>query len=97
LHPSVATHTLGDLSLSIYTYENKDDVLPMHTHNRETIHITIVAKGSVKVHGPSIPETEYKAGSVVDFKEDHPHEITAMEDNSRIINIKKWIKDENKQ
>ena len=87
---------LGNLQLSIYTFDVVGDVLPMHTHNRNSIHITIVARGSVKIQGPTIGEEIHKAGAVIDFEEGHSHEITAVEDNSRIVNITKWIKNENK-
>jgi hypothetical protein len=38
----------------------------------------------------------YSAGAVIDFEEGHPHEFIAEEDDSRIVNIVKWIQNENK-
>jgi quercetin dioxygenase-like cupin family protein len=64
----------------------------MHTHTDNDAHITIVARGSIKVHGPTVEETIYKAGAVIDFIEGHPHEIEALEDDTRIVNIIKRIK-----
>jgi quercetin dioxygenase-like cupin family protein len=68
----------------------------MHVHTHGNIHITVVSRGSVKVHGPSIEPTVYSAGAVIDFEEGHPHEFIAEEDDSRIVNIVKWIQNENK-
>jgi quercetin dioxygenase-like cupin family protein len=58
----------------------------MHTHADGNAHITIVARGKVKAHGDKW-ETEYSAGSVIDFPANQSHEFIALEDNSRIVNI----------
>jgi quercetin dioxygenase-like cupin family protein len=76
----------GNLSGTVYTFEQAGDVLPMHTHNDVTAHITIVARGRIKAHGNGW-SAEYGAGSVIDFPADQSHEFIALEDNSRIVNI----------
>jgi quercetin dioxygenase-like cupin family protein len=76
----------GDLSGVVYTFEIKGDVLPMHTHGENDVHITIVARGRVNVHGPSASD-DYAAGAVIDNEAPITHEIVALEDNSRIVNI----------
>ena len=78
----------GKLSGVVYTFEKVGDVLPMHTHQEENAHITIVARGKVKVSGEGW-EMEKSAGAVIDFPANQPHEFVALEDNSRIVNIQK--------
>lgn len=78
--------TFGKLKTIIMDFPITGDVLPMHTHNEVTVHITIVARGSFKAHGNGW-EREVKAGDVLDFRSNDPHEFIALEDNSRIVNI----------
>jgi quercetin dioxygenase-like cupin family protein len=81
--------SFGDLKCSIYDFEQKGDILPKHNHNRSDVHITIVARGSVKAYSHDW-EKEVKNGGIIDFIEGEPHEIIALEDNTRIINIIKY-------
>jgi len=76
----------GKLGGVVYTFEQVGDVLPMHTHDEMTAHITIVARGRVKAHGNGW-SAEYGAGSVIDFPANQSHEFIALEENSRIVNI----------
>jgi quercetin dioxygenase-like cupin family protein len=76
----------GNLRGTVYTFEQIGDVLPMHTHDEMTAHLTIVARGRVKAHGNEW-SAEYGAGSVIDFPANQSHEFIALEDNSRIVNI----------
>ena len=76
----------GTLNGVVYTFEKAGDILPMHTHTEGNAHITIVARGSVKAHGNNW-SAEYGAGSVIDFPSDQSHEFTALQDDSRIVNI----------
>jgi len=78
--------TAGKLSGVVYTFEVAGDVLPMHTHDDTTAHLTIVARGRVKAHGDDW-SAEFGAGSVIDFPANQSHEFIALEDNSRIVNI----------
>lgn len=78
----------GKLLGTVYTFEKAGDVLAMHTHPAGTEHITIVARGSVKIHGNDW-EMEKSAGAVIDFPPEQSHEFIALEDNSRIVNITK--------
>lgn len=77
---------LGDLNGMIYDFEKVGDVLPKHVHTADNVHITIVARGRVKVYSHDW-EIEAEAGKVLDFRPDEPHEFMALEDNTRIINI----------
>jgi quercetin dioxygenase-like cupin family protein len=82
----------GDLVGVIYTFPVAGDVLPMHSHGNNDIHITIVARGRVRIYGPNIGSADYAAGAVIDNQAPITHEIIALEDNSRIVNIVKKVK-----
>ncbi len=79
---------VGDLIGVRHTFESIGDILPLHVHDDSTIHITIVAQGRVKIysHDWSI---EAKAGDFINFRPNEPHEFMALEDNTRIFNIRK--------
>ena len=79
---------LGNLVGAIMDFEKVGDVLGKHNHDENSAHITIVARGSVKVSSHDW-EKVVTAGQVVDFRPYEPHEIAALEDNTRIINIVK--------
>jgi len=79
---------LGDLKGTIYDFEVVGDVLPKHVHTEENVHITIVARGRIKAYSHDW-EKEASAGQIVDFRAGEPHEIIALEDGTRIINIVK--------
>lgn len=79
---------LGDLKGTIYDFEVAGDVLPKHVHTEEDVHITIVARGSIKAYSHDW-ERGAVAGQILDFRAGEPHEIVALEDNTRIINIVK--------
>jgi quercetin dioxygenase-like cupin family protein len=84
----VKTFQSGDLKGSIYDFEKSGDVLPKHNHDESTAHITIVARGKIKAYSHDW-EKEASAGQIMDFHPNEPHEIMALEDNTRIINIVK--------
>jgi quercetin dioxygenase-like cupin family protein len=79
---------LGDIKGTIYDFEKAGDVLPKHNHTEDNVHITIVARGKIKAysHDWSIEAT---AGQLLDFRPNEPHELMAIEDNTRIFNIVK--------
>ena len=79
---------LGDLNGSIYDFEQAGDVLLKHNHTEDNVHITIVARGKIKVYSHDW-EIEGVAGQIMDFRPGEPHEIMALEDNTRIVNIVK--------
>lgn len=85
---TVKPFQLGKLTGAIYDFPEVDDVLPMHIHNEENNHISIVARGSFKAHGNGW-ERVVSAGDVVDWKANDPHEFIALEPNSRLVNIQK--------
>ena len=81
---------LGDLKGIIYDFEFAGDVLPTHVHDEVTNHITVVARGKLKAKSDTW-EREADAGQIMDFVIGEPHELIAMEDNTRIINIVKKL------
>lgn len=79
---------LGQLSGTLYDFEFAGDVLPKHVHSEADVHITIVARGRLKAYNDNW-EKEAIAGQILDFRVGEPHELMALEDNTRIINILK--------
>jgi quercetin dioxygenase-like cupin family protein len=77
---------LGDIRGAIYDFEKAGDILPKHNHDENTVHITIVARGKVKAYSHDW-EMEATAGQLLDFRPGEPHEVMALEDNTRIFNI----------
>lgn len=80
--------TYDKLKGAVYDFELKGDILPMHWHGKDRSHITVVARGSFTARGPNW-ERKVSAGDVIDWGEYQQHEFTALEDNSRIVNISK--------
>ena len=78
----------GDLRGLIYDFEVAGDKVEKHTHGENDTHITIVARGKVKAYSHDW-EVVVSAGQVIDFPPNQPHEIMALEDNTRIFNIMK--------
>jgi quercetin dioxygenase-like cupin family protein len=76
----------GDIRGARYDFEKAGDILSKHVHDETNVHITIVAKGRIKIysHDWSI---EASAGQLVDFRPEEPHEFMALEDDTRIFNI----------
>jgi quercetin dioxygenase-like cupin family protein len=79
---------LGDIKGSIYDFEKMGDILAKHVHDESNIHITIVAKGKIKAYSHDW-ELVAIPGQILDFRVGEPHEIMALEDNTRIFNILK--------
>ena len=77
---------LGDIQGSMYDFEKSGDILPKHNHDENTVHITIVARGKLKAYSHDW-EKEATAGQLLDFRANEPHELMALEDNTRIFNI----------
>ena len=79
---------LGGLRGAIYDFEDAGDVLPKHVHTEADVHITVVARGKIRVYSHDW-STEAVAGQVINFRAGEPHEIAALEPNTRIVNILK--------
>jgi quercetin dioxygenase-like cupin family protein len=87
---SLLSHRVSAPPGTIYTFEKKGDVLPMHRHTRSDVHITCVMRGRVRIHGPAIGDKEYGEGTFIDWAEGVDHEVEAMTDNARIANFLKY-------
>lgn len=77
---------LGDLRGTRYDFEKAGDILPKHVHTENDVHITIVARGRIKAYSHDW-EIIAEPGQLIDFRPGEPHEIMAIEDNTRIFNI----------
>lgn len=78
--------SFGGLRVIIFDFEVAGDVLPFHTHAEKSAHITVVARGKIKAYSHDW-EKEASAGATLDFRPNEPHEIVALEDNTRIVNV----------
>jgi quercetin dioxygenase-like cupin family protein len=80
--------TLGILTGTIYDFSEVGDILPMHSHTESDVHITVVAKGVFVTRGIGW-QRSVKAGDVLNWRPNEPHEFIADEAESRIVNIVK--------
>lgn len=78
----------GPLQVTIYDFENEGDILDMHTHGEDDVHISIIARGSLSVFTPNSDRT-LKNGAVLDWQAGEWHGFKALEPKSRLINIVK--------
>jgi quercetin dioxygenase-like cupin family protein len=92
MEPKPIPYQANTLNGSGYEFLNKDDVLGPHYHSKNEGHITIVQAGQVNiksVHLDNNWEIVAKAGDVCDLPDEEWHVITALEDNTKILNISK--------
>ena len=80
----------GDLNGTIYDFQFVNDILPEHEHDETNVHVTVVCRGKIKAYN-KIWSQEAVAGQIINFKVGEPHEIMALENNTRIINIVKKL------
>jgi quercetin dioxygenase-like cupin family protein len=80
----------GSLNGILYTFQDVGDLLPMHNHDENTVHVTFILDGSFRVIGETW-EIEAKAGKFIDWQAGQAHELIALEPNSRFLNIRKAI------
>lgn len=77
----------GALAGTLYRFA-KGEGLPMHIHDGSSAHVTFVIRGKIVARGDGW-ETTHTAGHFVDFPIDERHEIEAIEDGTRILNLLK--------
>lgn len=81
---------IGKLTGVIYDFDVVGDELPLHVHGEGDIHISIVARGSVRAFGPDESwETIANTGAVLDWEVGQWHGFIALEPNTRLVNIVK--------
>jgi quercetin dioxygenase-like cupin family protein len=78
--------SLGDIRGTMYDFEKSGDILSKHNHDENTVHITIVARGKIKAYSHDWSMVAV-AGQLLDFRPNEPHELMALEDDTRIFNI----------
>jgi quercetin dioxygenase-like cupin family protein len=78
----------GNLTGTVYFFETSNDVLERHFHEVGLGHITIVSSGAVKIVGQEW-EKVVNVGGVIDLPDGQWHEIYALKDNTKIVNINK--------
>lgn len=78
----------GLVHVVVLDFPDVGDTLPMHNHGEDTVHITIVSRGSMRIHGDGW-EIIAKAGDIIDWEPGKRHEFVALEPNSRCVNIPK--------
>lgn len=83
------TVVFGDLVVEFFDMEEVGSGLNKHVHGEDYCHISVVARGSIKVFSHDW-EKIVKQGQVVDFKIGQPHGMVALEENTRVINIRKF-------
>ena len=82
--------SVGKVTGTIYDFPEVGDELPLHVHGESDIHITVVARGKVKIFGKDNAwETEASAGAVLDWEVGQWHGFIALEPNTRLVNIVK--------
>ncbi len=81
-----ALTNLGDIQGAIYDFEKAGDFVTKHVHVEADNHITIVARGKLKAFSHDW-EMIATAGQLLDFRPGEPHELVALEDNTRIFNL----------
>ncbi len=85
---SVKPFSAGKLTGTIYDASETGDTLPMHVHGASDNHVTIVQLGAVYAHGNEWAAV-IAAGTTMDWAANDPHELIAMEPDTRYINIVK--------
>ena len=80
----------------VFDFPEVGDVLPMHTHDETNVHITICARGRLRVFSNQF-ELEISAGEVWDWEDGVWHGFEALEPNSRIVNIIKAYSNPNEE
>jgi len=80
---------MGRLRGTVYTFEKIGAVLPMHKHTAIDVHITIVAKGRFRIHGPEIGDKEYEEGAVIDWDVGVDHEFISLTEGAKLVHILK--------
>lgn len=83
-------HTCGPVGVTIRDMKRGEQFLPhIHLEERHN-HFTVVARGSLVCHGrPAIEGEVLRVGDVIDWVVGEPHAMTALEDDTRVVQIRK--------
>jgi len=89
--PSIAKpYVDAGLRGMIYTLAATGDGLERHTHTEADVHITVVMQGSIRASGDGWQE-QGGAGLVLSFAAGEPHEIVALEPDTKILQLVKTV------
>lgn len=82
-------YTYKNLFGLIYMFPNRGDGIRLHDHTEDQKHNIIVLAGSVEVYGADKKwSVTLKAGDIFNLEDEHhPHEIAALEGNTRILGL----------
>jgi quercetin dioxygenase-like cupin family protein len=92
--PKITEFKAGALQGMVYLFESSGDILEEHYHPKNEGHVTFVIQGSVKIESKLLENNwtrTGKAGDFFDLPDDQWHEITALENNTKILNILKGV------
>lgn len=79
---------LGDVRIVRIDFALAGDMLPKHVHGEDKDHATIIARGRVRASSHDWA-VEAGPGDLINFRPHEPHEIVALEDNTRIFHVLK--------
>lgn len=86
--PKATPFLVGKLVGVVYTYEKVDDTLPIHVHDKDNNHITIIMNGSFRCIGHEKVEGMFLyQGQVIAWPPNQPHGFVALEPLSRMLQI----------
>ncbi len=88
-HLIVTPLVMGRLRGTVYTFKKIGAVLPMHRHTAIDVHITIIAKGRMRIHGSEIGDKEYEEGTVMDWDVGVDHEFISLTEGAKLVHILK--------
>lgn len=81
----------GQISGVVYDFLESGDILERHSHDENTAHISIIARGSFEVRGDGW-KRDALLGQIIDFPAGQFHEFEALEPGSRLVNVIKTAK-----
>lgn len=85
----------GVLSGTYYSFDNVGDVVDSHYHGKNLGHICVVLSGEVKCESINYPNGDWEkvlsVGEVLDMPDEQWHKITALKENTKIMNINKYV------
>lgn len=84
-HPKVTQRRHGKLAWADYDFAEAGDKIPMHQHDDDACHMTIVLKGSVKVTGDWPEPMILGVGERCIFFPGQKHEIEALEAGTKTM------------
>lgn len=76
----------GILTMAVYDFEQKGDVLEPHTHSKVDAHYSIVAAGVLLLRQAGQPDRTLAAGAYVKIDPGVEHSFVALTPRARLFN-----------